>query len=387
MDYKVKTRDEHFLADGNPKRILALDGGGVRGILTLGILARIEALLKDRHGGDDRFRLSDYFDLIAGTSTGAIIAAALARGMTVEAISNMYLDLGQRVFQKSCLRDGYLRALYDEQELIGILKETFGEHTTLGSPELKTGLLIVTKRLDSGSPWPLGNNPKGKYFGPRSKPEVIPNKDYPLWRLVRASTAAPKYFEPEEIEITAPAKNTVRGQFVDGGVSPYNNPALQALMYATIEGYRVGWPVGEKNLLLTSVGTGSRDPAVAPSNLAALHGVNALFSLMDDCAALMETLLQWMSQSPTARMIDGEIGDLRNDRLTPAPLLSYLRYNIDLKQETLDALGLGLSPAEIAELNEMDDPANMARLKQIGEWIGTAKVGAHHFPTDFDLQP
>jgi len=387
MDYKVKTRDEHFVADGNPKRILALDGGGVCGILTLGILARIEALLKDRHGDDDRFRLSDYFDLIAGTSTGAIIAAALARGMTVEAISDMYLDLGQRVFQKSCLRDGYLRALYDEQELIGILKETFGEHTTLGSPELKTGLLIVTKRLDSGSPWPLGNNPKGKYFGPRSKPEVIPNKDYPLWRLVRASTAAPKYFEPEEIEITAPGKNTVRGQFVDGGVSPYNNPALQALMYATIEGYRVGWPVGEKSLLLTSVGTGSRDPAVAPSNLAALHGVNALFSLMDDCAALMETLLQWMSQSPTARMIDGEIGDLRNDRLTPAPLLSYLRYNIDLKQETLDALGLGLSPAEIAELNEMDDPANMARLKQIGEWIGTAKVGAHHFPTDFDLQP
>ncbi len=46
MAYKIKTRDEHFLRDETPKRILALDGGGVRGILTLGILAKIEALLK-----------------------------------------------------------------------------------------------------------------------------------------------------------------------------------------------------------------------------------------------------------------------------------------------------------------------------------------------------
>jgi patatin-like phospholipase/acyl hydrolase len=87
MTYKVRTGEEHFLKDGNPKRILALDGGGLRGIVTLSFLAELESMLKERHGGTAAFRLSHYFDLIAGTSTGAIIAAALAQGMTVAEIT------------------------------------------------------------------------------------------------------------------------------------------------------------------------------------------------------------------------------------------------------------------------------------------------------------
>ena len=51
MPYQILTRDQHFLSDGKPKRILALDGGGLRGILSLGILERIEGLLRERHGG------------------------------------------------------------------------------------------------------------------------------------------------------------------------------------------------------------------------------------------------------------------------------------------------------------------------------------------------
>src|SRR5882672_6514694 len=219
MGYKIRTRDEHFENDGTPKRILALDGGGLRGILTLEILARIEKVLGERYGRDDTFRLCHYFDLIAGTSTGAIIAAALALGMKVEEISKMYFDLGQRVFKRSLLRKGVLRALYDENALAEKLKGVYGAKTTLGSSELMTGLLIVTKRLDSNSPWPLGNNSQGKYFGPRPGGDTIPNRDYPLWQVVRASTAAPRYFEAEDIEIVkAPGKKSVRGQFVDGGV-------------------------------------------------------------------------------------------------------------------------------------------------------------------------
>jgi len=227
MPYKIKTRGEHFQNDGTPKRILALDGGGLRGILTLGILGKIESLIKERQGDEENFRLCHYFDLIAGTSTGAIIAAALALGMKVQEITQMYMELGQRVFEKSYFRQGLLRALYDEKALIIELKKVYGETTTLGSTDLKTGLLIVTKRLDSGSPWPIGNNPRGKYFGPRAGSHAIPNRDYPLWQVVRASTAAPRYFEPEEIEILrAPGKNPVRGEFVDGGVSPFNNPGF-----------------------------------------------------------------------------------------------------------------------------------------------------------------
>ncbi len=67
---KSKSRDEH-LFDPGPKRVLALDGGGLRGVLTLSYLDKLENLLRARHGGDPDFRLSDYFDLIGGTSTGS----------------------------------------------------------------------------------------------------------------------------------------------------------------------------------------------------------------------------------------------------------------------------------------------------------------------------
>ena len=69
-----------------------------------------------------------YFDLIAGTSTGAIIAAALALGMKVQDITEMYLQLGQRVFQKSSFRQGFVfRAPYDEKALIEELKQSMGK--------------------------------------------------------------------------------------------------------------------------------------------------------------------------------------------------------------------------------------------------------------------
>src|SRR5215475_8149542 len=99
VSYTIKNRDQHFQNDGGPKRILALDGGG------------------------DSFRLCHYFDLVAGTSTGSIIAAAVALGMKADDISKMYLDLGEKVFQKSFFRQGVFRALYDQADLITELKK------------------------------------------------------------------------------------------------------------------------------------------------------------------------------------------------------------------------------------------------------------------------
>lgn len=388
MAYKIRTRDEHFLSDGTPKRILALDGGGLRGIVTLSFLGRMESILGERHGGADGFRLCHYFDLIAGTSTGSIIAAALARGMTVAEISKKYLDLGRRVFQKSWLRQGYVRALYDEAGLIKELKEVYGADTTLGDPSLQTGLLVVTKRLDSSSVWPISNNPQGRYFGVRPDQRIIPNSAYPLWQVVRASTAAPRYFEPERIEISRdqPGEKSIAGEFVDGGVSPFNNPALQALMYATLSGYGVGWPTGADKLLLVSVGTGARDPSYAPAKVAVENALKSLLSVMDDCAELVELLLQWMSSSPTARVIDREMGDLRGDLIAPAPVLTYLRYNVALTQDALAELGVSLAEEKLEGLSAMDDPGNMEALQEIGVKAAERQVRAADFPARFDLR-
>ena len=378
------SRDEHFTAEG-PKRILALDGGGLRGVLSLGFLARIERLLRERHE-DDGFRLAHYFDLIAGTSTGAIIAAALAKGLTVDEIAGHYMRIGKEVFKRNWFRNGILRARYDQDGLVTHLKRVLDAGTRIGDADVQTGLLVVTKRVDTGSPWPIGNNPGGRYFRAKSTDKWISNADYPLWKVVRASTAAPSFFDPETITIARMAgRKAVVGEFVDGGVSPFNNPALQAFMYATLKGYRVGWKTGADQMLLVSVGTGTADPSISPSYFAAEGAVKSLLGVMDDCGVLVETMMQWMSESPTAREIDQELGTLGGDLLTGAPLLTYQRYNVSLAPEDVGRLKPGLDAATRESLPKMDAPENLETLRELGEIAAQSQVVTAHFPTRFDL--
>lgn len=380
---------EHLDPTVGPKRILALDGGGLRGVMTLGMLREIETQLRVRHGNDPAFRLSDYFDLIAGTSTGAIIAGALSLGMTVDEVYGHYLRLGKFVFKRSLLRWGALRAKYDADDVRTALQGVYG-NCTMGNGDFKTGLLVQTKRLDTGSPWPITNNPNARYFLGGTQATTIPNKDYPLWQVVRASTAAPYFFDPETIQIgkAAGGLKAVRGDFVDGGVSPSNNPALQALMTATMDGYRLRWKTGADELLVVSVGTGKADPEVGHANVvegtAAIHAVLSLKALMEDCADQVETVMQWLSQSPTARRIDRELGKAE-PVLGGRALCSYLRYNVLLRSDWVQAeLGLSLSDKDCKALEAMDDPDMIPQLDNVGRQAGAALVKSEHFTAVFD---
>jgi patatin-like phospholipase/acyl hydrolase len=98
-----------ILQKKGPRKLLALDGGGIHGLISLEILARIEELLRAELGRDDRFVLADYFDYIAGTSTWAIIAAGLSIGMKVAEVRAFYTDHAQRMFRKASL---FKRHLY-----------------------------------------------------------------------------------------------------------------------------------------------------------------------------------------------------------------------------------------------------------------------------------
>ena len=226
-----RTFKQHLDPSNKPKRILALDGGGIRGLLTAGLLRRMEDILRARAGGDPNFRLSDYFDLIGGTSTGSIIAAGLSLGMTAEEVRNHYFTLGNATFKRDLLRIGAIRQKYDADNVANALKALFKDRT-LASSDFKTGLMVMSKRLDTGSPWPLSNNPAARYFKPRESSTTIPNGEYPLWKVVRASTAAPYYFAPEKIVIkTGDTKRDLKGvvgEFVDGGVSTANNPVARS---------------------------------------------------------------------------------------------------------------------------------------------------------------
>src|SRR6516162_1375747 len=127
-----------------PKKLLAIDGGGIRGVLALEVLQKIEDLLKTKSGRAD-FVLADYFDYIAGTSTGGIIAAGLSIGMPVKKILKLYRDAGGRMFIKANLLRRLLRHKFKDEPLAAQLKEAFGADTTLGSEKLRTLLLLVMR--------------------------------------------------------------------------------------------------------------------------------------------------------------------------------------------------------------------------------------------------
>ena len=144
-----------------PKRMLALDGGGIRGALTLEILRAIESHLRARRG-DPNLMLSDYFDYIGGTSTGAIIAAALAMGKPVSEVRERYEKLGKKVFQRRFL-PMRLPSLYRDGLLTEELENLFGHGATLGDPRLRSLLLLVLHDTVTDSPWPVTNCTRAKY--------------------------------------------------------------------------------------------------------------------------------------------------------------------------------------------------------------------------------
>jgi hypothetical protein len=109
--------------------------------------------------------------------------------------------------------------------------------------------------------------------------------------------------------------------------------------------------------------------------------------LMDDASWLAQLMLQYMSKSPTASMIDREIGDLKDDLFAGKAALTYLRYNVDLEVDSLRALGLEDLADKAADLREMSKAENRQDLNRIGTVAGENLVKAEHLPANFDVAP
>jgi hypothetical protein len=139
-----------------------------------------------------------------------------------------------------------------------------------------------------------------------------------------------------------------------------------------------------------SVGTGDSQAVSDPGKLGRTPDVGLAFksltALMDDASALNETLLQWMSSSPTARSIDREIGDLATDFLgRSGPLLTYLRYNAWLDRDWMAThTSLALGEQQLEALRSMDDPKGMDLLAEVGK-AAARRIEERHLPADFDL--
>ncbi|HEX6000758.1 MAG TPA: patatin-like phospholipase family protein [Hyphomicrobiaceae bacterium] len=380
------------------KRILSLDGGGVRGMLAIAFLERLEDELRRQHG-DPNLVLSDYFDMIGGTSVGAILATQLALGETVAEVRKLFTEWCPSIFRRPAVWrhplgrvpviGQYLVPRFDARYLEKRLRQRFGD-LRLGSPALKTGLCILTKRVDTGSPWVLTNYPRSKFWLGGSDERVVANREYRLVDVVRASAAAPHFFRPQEIAITLGGKARP-GLFVDGAVSPFNNPALQMFMLAGIDGYGFDWQLGEDNLFIVSIGTGSYRLRSDGSGISAKQAVVALSGVIGDGEALTLTLLQWMSASSNAWHINREIGDVSGDYLgqrqgLSKPLLRFLRYDAPLEADWLKAhLKSDVDGADLERLRDFTNPRSLDALYRIGSDAARMQVQATHFPEVFKV--
>ena len=355
-----------------PKKLLALDGGGVRGVITLEVLHRLESTLAEELCAGEDFVLGDYFDYIAGTSTGAIIAAGLAKGLRVAHLLDLYLTRGQEMFDHAALRRRY-HYRYGGLRLRNLLQGMLGKDTTLGSEDLKTLLLVVVRNATTDSPWPLSNNPNALF---NSASRADNNLAIPLWQLVRASTAAPTYFPPETV--TLGEHGFV---FVDGTLTMYNNPAFQLFLMATLDSYRLRWPATESDLLLVSVGTGTCPKAndrLRPDAMNLLFNANsAPPALMHAALNEQDLLCRVFGRCRHGAPIDVEVGDLMHGKgLLDERLFSYVRYNAELSRRGLDDLGLAeLVPEQV---QRMDSVEHVSDLRRVGQ-AATGDVVIEHF--------
>ena len=371
----------------SPRKLLTLDGGGIRGMLTLQVLIRMEELLREHSGQGDNFRLCNFFDYIGGTSTGAIIAAGLARGMSAKELSDFYMKAGPAMFDKSFILFR-LRHLYESTPLQEELQKTFGKNTTLFPQHLKCLLLVVTRNVSTDSPWPISSNPDAKYNAP-NRPDC--NLNIPLWQLVRASSAAPIYFAPEVLQWDPkdPSKTFV---FEDGGLTPYNNPSFLMARMATTPEYNLSWDAGEDKLLVMSVGTGA-----APRVDAEIYssGKSAFTNLANFPAALMygtqvdqDINCRTVGRCVHGAPIDRELGDLiprdADGKIIPTAVdlnrrFLYARYNADLTSRWLGDHGLGdVDPSQVAKLDSVE---HINDLVLVGKAVAE-DVKIEHFSLD-----
>ena len=218
--------------------ILSVDGGGIRGIIPATVLSEVE-----RRTGRP---IAALFDLVAGTSTGGILAAMLTvpdglgqpRYTAQEALA-AYLEHGGAIFRRNPLRQaatlgGLIRPTYSPRALERMLDRYLGQarlHATL------TEILVTAYDMDSATPWFFKTSFARQHRGPLDDPL--------LSQVVRATTAAPTYFPPLALEGRC---------LVDGGVFA-SNPALCAYAEA-----RNMYP-GERDFLLLSLGTGLQEHA------------------------------------------------------------------------------------------------------------------------------
>ena len=364
------------------KRILALDGGGIRGVFSLHLLLRMQKMLRSHYGREDLL-LRDHFDFFAGTSTGAIIAACLAWGYTVEQVLDLYVQFGRKMFQPTPWYHPWRRyavSRFTAQPLSEMLQRIFSEDgegkvpAMLGTDKLRDGsgvlklLLVVVRNHSTGSAWPVTNNPAAVY-NDRGHAEC--NLNIPLYQLVRASTAAPVYFDPEAIDL-----GRSRNVFVDGSITPYNNPALIAALTAILPCYHIEWETGPDKIRMVSLGTLRFPSGLPPTARHLWVGYNASHipaALIQGVASEQDYLCRCLGECLYGEPVDSEVKNLVGVPLPGQRWFSYVRYNRSFKRDEVEEL-----LREHPSLARLDAVHAIPILQRLGERYAAEHVQLEH---------
>jgi patatin-like phospholipase/acyl hydrolase len=338
-------------------KVLSIDGGGIRGIIPAVVLAEIE-----RRTGRRAFEL---FDLIAGTSTGGIIALGVTVPVapdpsgerrprwSAQELVGMYEEEGPKIFGRSLVRtvetlDGLCGAKYGASGLEAVLA-TYLDHANL--PQALTDVLITSYDVQRHEPFFF------KSFPPKSHGTATPSREgvprdtnvppqpanYPMKTVARATSAAPTYFPPADVRAVEPSPGQPRDYvLVDGGTFA-NNPAMCA--YAEVVRNR-----GETKPLIVSLGTGRLTESISYKQ--ARH-----WGLIQWASPLLDVFMDGASAAV----------DYQLDELLGADELHY-RLQTVLKgvSDSLD----DVSPKNIKALRKLADEfleRNAARVEQVCE--------------------
>ncbi|MFB2922712.1 CBASS cGAMP-activated phospholipase [Aerosakkonema funiforme] len=288
-----------------PFRILSLDGGGIRGVIPTVILEEVEKLI-DRP-------LNQYFDLIAGTSTGSILAAAIATGRRSREILELYRQKGKTIFPytsrwspqrlKLLLEYGFSAPKFSDRGLINALKEQFGN---IKLSDIDTSPRLLITAYDTIDRETIVFKSWQKY-----KPWI----DAPLWELCVSSSAAPTYF-PAHLLKTQDKDYSL----IDGGVGA-NNPTACAVA----EALRLDNPVREISVL--SIGTGNSTNSIPFAQVRAwgvgnwIWGGRLIEVLFDASSDINDYITRQVMSPP-------ELEDRASNR--------YLRLQPTIKKDMID---------------------------------------------------
>lgn len=324
-------------------RVLSVSGGGLLGVIPAAMLLRFEALGQRQYGPE--YRLRDSFDLVGGTSTGAVIATGVALGLTASEIADFYLQDVPKGFQRRRVAVPMLHDLFD-----GDLMQSFFKQRTEGRcltrAELDCHLAITVKDLTASRPVVFSTLPGDS--ARISLGDIDHRRDaLPIDLLLRAGTAAPGLFSPVEMTLDNGAKMVA----ADGGLSPFNDPGLLLA--------RLAWEAGAGKVDLTSLGTGRRRPSYRTASLmrgpAFTRMLRVLLGVIRD------------SEEQTHHM-------LKSLASTPSAPLGYRKVNMELDRIALDALGVRTSRREMAQMRSISSFSGKSTLFEAAQRFASANI-------------